>query len=127
MSSLIKSHGKPHRRHLVGAHGHAQREQHAKLGLHRVKTFHPAHGILPCLLYTSLRRDLCNAFHRARNVAADGGAVLQALAQAGDEPPVGAVIIPVSYTHLDVYKRQEVYHEIQKVSIIDKYHRRGWF
>ena len=40
-----------------------------------------------------LRRDLCNAFHRARNVAADGVAVIQALAQAGDEPPVGAVII----------------------------------
>ena len=46
-TAAIQRHGKPHRRHLVGAHGHAQREQHAELGLHRVKAFHPAHGILP--------------------------------------------------------------------------------
>ena len=58
---------------------------------------------------------LSNAFHRTRNVAADGVAVVQALEQAGDEPPIRAVIVhfdflpddtPVSYTHLDVYKRQ---------------------
>ena len=38
-------------------------------------------------------RDLGNAFHRARDVAADGVAVVQALEQAGDEPPVRAVIV----------------------------------
>ena len=38
-------------------------------------------------------RDLGNALHRARDIAADGVAVVQALEQAGDEPPVRAVIV----------------------------------
>ena len=40
-----------------------------------------------------LRRDLSNALHRARDIAADGMLVVQALEQAGDEPPVRAVIV----------------------------------
>ena len=40
-----------------------------------------------------LRGQAGNAFHRARDVAADGVAVVQALEQAGDEPPVRAVIV----------------------------------
>ena len=38
-------------------------------------------------------RNLGNALHRARDIAADGVAVVQALEQAGDEPPVRAVIV----------------------------------
>ena len=38
-------------------------------------------------------RDLGNALHRARDVAADGVAVVQTLEQAGDEPPVRAVVV----------------------------------
>ena len=44
-----------------------------------------------------LRGDLSNALAGARDVAADGVAVVQALTQAGDQPPVGAVVV-----HLDL-------------------------
>ena len=40
-----------------------------------------------------LRRNFRNALHRARNVAADGVLVVETLEQAGDEPPVRAVVV----------------------------------
>ena len=55
---------------------------------------HVVRGIKgPAAVVEHLRGDLGNAFHRARNVAADGVAVIQALEQAGDEPPVRAVVV----------------------------------
>ena len=47
----------------------------------------------PAAVVEHLGRYLRDALHRSRNIAADGVAVIQALAQAGDEPPVGAVIV----------------------------------
>ena len=67
-------------------------------GVARCGQHHIARGIERlAAVVEHLRRYAGNALHGTRNVAADGVAVVQALAQAGDEPPVGAVVV-----HLDL-------------------------
>ena len=70
------------------------REDLLHAGVARCGQHHIARGIeSPAAIVEHPGGYLGNALHRARNVAADGMAVVQALTQAGDEPPVRAVIV----------------------------------